>query len=332
MSVGYLEDILAQPENLARSHETFTEALQGTDLSTFDADSLVLTGMGSSYFAAMSAACGLRAAGRPAFALSATELLEPGGNLLGAAYVGISQSGKSAETVEGLSRVSAPRLSLTNDESGPLADLADVALPLGSARDTAIATLTYTATLSATAALVDSLGAPLDFDWSRLPALVSETLEESAPVANEAAELFGDMDVLDCVARGSSLASAAESALLLREAVRIPAAYMDTLQYLHGPIEVAEPGRGCIVFGSGREGRLAEDLASYGVAVLLITEASVERTHNLLVLRMPEMPDALAPILQIIPVQLLTYRMAHARGLSAHGFRHEQDDTKLKLG
>jgi fructoselysine-6-P-deglycase FrlB-like protein len=119
--------------------------------------------------------------------------------------------------------------------------------------------------------------------------------------------------------------------LLLREAVRIPAAYMDTLQYLHGPLEVAEPGRGCIVFGSGREVRLAEDLASYGMAVLLITEASVERTRNLLVFRMPEMPDALAPVVQILPVQLLTYRMARNRGLSANGFRHEQDDTKLEV-
>jgi glucosamine--fructose-6-phosphate aminotransferase (isomerizing) len=322
-----------QPANLARSREVFAQALQSADLSAFvGRHPLVLTGMGSSYFAAIPASHVLRAAGRPTFALSATELLEPGGNLLGTAYVGISQSGKSAETVEGFSRVFAPRLSLTNDGSGPLAELADVALPLGSAQDTAIATLTYTATLSATAALADSLGAPLDFDWNQLPTLASETLEESAPMANEAAELFGDMEVLDCVARGSSLASAAESALLLREAVRMPSAYMDTMQYLHGPIEVAEPGRGCIVFGSSREVRLAEDLASYGMAVLLITEASVQRTRNLLSIRMPEMPDALAPVVQILPVQLLTYRMARDRDLSADGFRHEQDDTKLEVG
>ena len=331
--MGYLEDILDQPANLARSRETFAQALQSTNLSAFvGSHSLVLTGMGSSYFAAIPASHALRAAGRPTFALSATELLEPGGNLLGTTYIGISQSGKSAETVEGFSRVSAPRLSLTNDGSGPLADLADVALPLGSAHDTAIATLTYTATLSATAALADSLGAPLDFDWSQLPTLVSETLEESAPMANEAAEIFGDMEVLDCVARGKSLASAAESALLLREAVRTPAAYMDTMQYLHGPIEVAEPGRGCIVFGSSREARLAEDLASYGMSVLLITEAPAKRTRNLLVIRMPAMPDALAPVVQILPVQLLTHRMARDRGLSADGFRHEQDDTKLEVG
>ena len=80
----------------------------------------------------MPASWSLRA-GRPAFALSATELLEPGADLLGAAYVGISQSGKSAETVKGFSRVSAPRLALTNTGRG-LSELADVSLPIGSAK------------------------------------------------------------------------------------------------------------------------------------------------------------------------------------------------------
>ena len=183
--MGFLEDILAQPQNLARSREIFTQALRGTDLSAYEADPLVLAGMGSSLFAAIPAACALRGAGRAAFALSATELLEPGGNLLGKAYVGISQSGKSAETVEALSRVSAPRLALTNTGAGPLSELADVALPIGSAEDTAIAVLTYTATLAATSVLAGALGAPLRFDWDRLPDLVGQVLEDGARAAED---------------------------------------------------------------------------------------------------------------------------------------------------
>jgi glutamine---fructose-6-phosphate transaminase (isomerizing) len=329
--VGFLEDILEQPQNLARSREIFTQALRGTDLSAFEADPLVLAGMGSSYFAAIPAACALRGAGRAAFALSATELLEPGGHLLGKAYVGISQSGKSAETVEALSRVSAPRLALTNTGAGPLSEVADVALPIGSAEDTAIAVLTYTATLAATSMLAGALGAPLDFDWDRLPDLVGKVLEDGARAAEAFAERFDGMEFLDFVGRGSSLASAAEGALLAREAVRLPAACLDTLQYLHGPLEVAEPGRGCVLFGSGREVQLAADLASYGASVLLITRASVPSTRNLRVFRIPEVPDVLTPILEMLPVQLLTHRMAGSRGLAADGFRHEQEDTKLEV-
>ena len=329
--MGFLEDILEQPQNLARSREIFTQALRGTDLSAFEADPLVLAGMGSSFFAAIPAACALRGAGRAAFALSATELLEPGGNLLGKAYVGISQSGKSAETVEALSRVSAPRLALTNTGAGPLSEVADVALPIGSAEDTAIAVLTYTATLAATGALAGALGAPLRFDWDRLPDLVGKVLEDGARAAEDFAERFDGMEFLDFVGRGSSLASAAEGALLAREAVRLPAACLDTLQYLHGPLEVAEPGRGCVLFGSGREVQLAADLASYGASVLLITRASVPSTRNLSVFRIPEVPDAITPILEMLPVQLLTHRMAGSRGLAADGFRHEQEDTKLEV-
>ena len=329
--MGFLEDILEQPQNLARSREIFTQALRGTDLSAFEADPLVLAGMGSSFFAAIPAACALRGAGRAAFALSATELLEPGGNLLGKAYVGISQSGKSAETVEALSRVSAPRLALTNTGAGPLSELADVALPIGSAEDTAIAVLTYTATLAATSVLAGALGAPLRFDWDRLPDLVGKVLEDGARAAEDFAERFDGMEFLDFVGRGSSLASAAEGALLAREAVRLPAACLDTFQYLHGPLEVAEPGRGCVLFGSGREVQLAADLASYGASVLLITRASMPSTRHLRVFRIPEVPDVLTPILEMLPVQLLTHRMAGSRGLAADGFRHEQEDTKLEV-
>ena len=131
---------------------------------------------------------------------------------------------------------------------------------------------------------------------------------------------------------GKLPASAAEGALLTREAVRLPAACLDTLQYLHGPLEVAEPGRGCVLFGSGREVQLAVDLASYGASVLLITEAPVDSTREPEVVRIPEVPDVFKPILEILPVQLLTHRMSQARGLAADGFRHEQEDTKLEVG
>lgn len=329
--MGYLEDILDQPENLERSRESFMTALGSVDLSAFEDGLLVMAGMGSSYFASIPAACGLREAGRQAFALSATELLDPGGSSLGAAYIGISQSGKSAETVEAFSKISAPRLSLTNTGSGPLSERVDMALPIGSAEDRAIAILTHTATLSAMAELAGALGAHLEFDWNRLSSLVAGVLKRSAPAAEEVAERFADIGCLDFVARGSSLGSAGEGALLMREVVRVPAAYTDTLQYLHGPVEVAERGRGCVLFGSGREVRLARDLASYGTAVLLITTASVEPAENLLVLSIPKLPNMLLPVLEILPMQLITHRMAQAQGLAADGFRNRQEDTKLSV-
>ena len=66
--------------------------------------------------------------------------------------------------------------------------------------------------------------------------------------------------------------------------------------------------------------------------MLLVTEAPVDSTENLRVVRIPEVPDVFKPILEILPVQLLTHQMSKARDLAADGFRHEQEDTKLEVG
>ncbi|WP_273847460.1 SIS domain-containing protein [Rubrobacter calidifluminis] len=326
----YLQDILDQPENIERVGRFFAAELRKLDLSRFEAGSLVFTGMGSSYFASLPAVFAARRAGRRAFALTASELLESGGDHLGDCYVGISQSGKSAETVRAFSQVEAPRLSLTNDGGGLLAEVSDQVLAIGSGRDTAVAVKTHTATICALACLVALLLGEEAPGMDRLPTLMGEVLEDSSPVAREVAETFAGMGAHpDFVGRGVSFATAEEAALLFREVTREPAASLDTLQYLHGPIEVAGNGYGCVIFGSGREVRLAEDLASYGATVLLVTTSQAHERENLRVVHLPQIEDTLLPVLEILPVQLLAYYMARARGLQADGFRHHQPDTKL---
>ena len=64
------------------------------------------------------------------------------------------------------------------------------------------------------------------------------------------------------------MASAGETALLAREGLRIPATGSETRQYLHGPLESAAPGLGCVLFGSERELELASSLVSYGASVV----------------------------------------------------------------
>lgn len=329
--MGYLEGIENQPRNLEMSARGVLSALEREDVSAFRADPLVLTGIGSSYFAASHGAWALRAAGRAAFALSSTDLLDPGAGDAAAALVGISQSGRSAETVGAFERASVPRLAVANAPSGPLQRLADVVVPLESADDHSFATQTYTATLFAMAALAGRLGGHDRFAVAELVATVEEVLERTASFADEGAALLDGARFVDFVGRGASFASAAQGALLLREVVRLPAAHMDTLQYLHGSVEVAGRGLGCVVFGSGREIRLARDLASYGTAVLLVTTEEVKGAENLLVFKVPEAEPVLLPILEILPVQLLTHRLAQAKGIPADGFRYEQDDTKLEI-
>jgi glutamine---fructose-6-phosphate transaminase (isomerizing) len=325
----FRRDVLAQPGNLERAAATFLPALGRAELRRFQVRLLVFTGMGASLPAAVPAVLLLRAAGRPALALPATEVLDEGGERLGAAYVAISQSGRSSETVAALAAVERPRLALTNAAASPLAEVADLTLPLGSAPDAGIAVLTYTASLLATAALAAALvaGEP-GLEVGRLAAAVAQVLERADPVVRRLAGRLRDARAVDLAGSGFSAASAGYGALLLREAARIPAAAFDSHQYLHGPLEAAEAGVGAVLLGDGREVGLARHLAAAGACVLLVAGGGVAAPDGVELVSLPDVPAPLRPVLEAVPLQLLAGRLARDRGLVPGRFRHHQDDTK----
>jgi glutamine---fructose-6-phosphate transaminase (isomerizing) len=212
----------------------------------------------------------------------------------------------------------------------PLAEASDAWLPLGPERDTPVATLSYTATLQALWMLCDALLGHRGSAWSALPSLAERVLESSAAPVAELAAGFAEVTALDCVGGGPGLATAREAALLGREALRLPATGMDTREYLHGPLEAVAPGFGAVIFGRGRERALAGEMASHGARVVLVSDQSaVAGGNGVSVLELPEAPAVAAPILQILPVQLLVDEVAGQRGLTIGELRRHQDDTKV---
>jgi glucosamine--fructose-6-phosphate aminotransferase (isomerizing) len=107
---------------------------------------------------------------------------------------------------------------------------------------------------------------------------------------------------------------------------------METREYLHGPLEAVGPGLGCVVFGGARERDLAAELASFGAAVALLTDAEVADRRPAAsgaTIELPQVSDLAAPILQILPVQLLVDSLARLRGLEIGKLRRHQPDTKV---
>src|SRR5205807_537462 len=206
-------------------------------------------------------------------AVSASELREASAARLGDAFVLVSQSGASVETVAALERIDgAPVVAISARGDSPLARAASLWLPLGPLPDTPVATLSYTATLQALGMLCDALLGDLVTDsvWDRLPELAAELLERCGPVVERLAEQFAQVRALDAVGGGPALASAGETMLLAREALRLPATGMETREYLHGPLEAVEPDFGCVLFGAERERELAAPLVSFGAGVRLV--------------------------------------------------------------
>jgi glucosamine--fructose-6-phosphate aminotransferase (isomerizing) len=274
----------------------------------------------------------LRAAGRRAFALQATELAEigpPPPRELADAFVLVSQSGASTETVAALERIQGvPMVAISARGDSPLAQAADAWLPLGPEPDTPVATLSYTATLQALGMLCDALLGHNGSAWSTLPSLAEQVLEASAAPAAELAVAFAQTTAMECVGGGPGLASARETALLGREALRLPATGMDTREYLHGPLEAVAPGFGAVIFGRGRERALAAEMASFGAHVALVSDQG-GAGDAVSVFEVPEVPAVAAPILQILPIQLLVDAVAGTRGLTIGELRRHQDDTKV---
>lgn len=329
----YLDSLYAQPDNLARSRDTVAAALSNLRLpATHPQVRTVFAGMGASLFACRPVVDTLRTAGQCACAVLATDAARVDPTVLGDVAVLVSQSGRSTETAEAAVRSHGlPTVGLCNDADSPVAQRVEMHLPLGSAADPPVATLTYTATLQALGLLAEHLGSPATTDWEGLPRLAQQTLEDSAATALEVAAQWQATTAIDVVASAGGMASAEATALLVREAVRIPATATDTYQFLHGPVEVAEPGRVFVIFGAGREISLAEALAGYGAHVLLVTTDHVEPAERLTVVRLPQMGPLALPVLQILPAQLLVWHLAQQRGLAIDGFRHHQDDTKLEV-
>jgi fructoselysine-6-P-deglycase FrlB-like protein len=327
-ALAFREAIEAQPAALAESRLAVSASLH--NLPDLGSGTVALVGIGASAMATLSAAVSWRGAGLNAFPVGAPELSATGP---GAAdvVVAVSLSGRSAETfaaVKGLKGI--PTVGVTNDPASPLADAVDVVIGLGCGNDSRASTVGYTSTLQALG-LMGEHWSRRRGDWAALPGLVAGVLEVNLAAVEAAAESLRNTLAVDVIAGAKSLASAGEAGLLLREGARLFTSAHETRDYLHGPIEALEPGLvGCIVVGNGREVELALTTSLHGCPTLLVTSLDDPRpAEHLSVARLPGVTGLQAVVLEVLPLQQLTWALARLRGLSVEDFRHHQNDTKL---
>ena len=242
-----------------------------------------------------------------------------------ATVIGLSQSGASPDIVEFLeaARTSGARtIAVTNQEDSPLARTAHdtVLLRAGPERSVA-ATKTYTAQLTALSLLVAEAAAnrPLLRAHRALPRLMADALEADDRLRAVARRW---RRILECLvtSRGYNYATAREAALKLKETCYVPAEPISAVDLLHGPIAVI--GRGFPVLLAVPPGRVLAGLASLAArlkdrraeTVICSSDRAVLRLAALPV-EIPRTPDErLSPHVYAIPMQLLAYHLARARG------------------
>ena len=212
----------------------------------------------------------------------------------------------------------------------PLATLTGAVLATDSGADNGASSTGYTGTLLTLGMLFDRLSGN-SFDWATLPPAVATVLSGAQQAAGQASRLLRGRTSIDIVGAGVSFANAGEAAMLIREAVRVPASGWDTLNYLHGPMESQDAATGLVAIGDGREVKIAQDVAGFGCPSVLVTRRTdVAPADRLVVISIPALGNAIADaILEIIAIQLVGDKQ-DAAGLTDITFRYRQTDTKLK--
>jgi len=328
----YLRDILAQPRALATTLEKlalpedlafFAERLREGKIRR-----ILLTGMGASFHALYPLFLRLNTCGFSTLAIETSELiysmqhwLEPTTLIVVA-----SQSGQSAEVVRLIeeNRGRAAIVAVTNAADSPLARHATALILTSAGEEFSVSCKTYVTGLMVLHAVGGALcGADpgqTREELARAAIAVSSYLDGWKQHVDAMIKQVGRVRRMFLLGRGSSLAAAGAGALILKESVRLHAEAMSGAAFRHGPLELVDDHTFALVFAGaevtrGLQAKLRDEIRHAGGTTAWIDEDAAPGPWNL-----PLTTPDTRPLLEILPVQMMTLALAAESGMEAGRF------------
>lgn len=310
---------------------------------------VVVTGCGTSETAAQGIAEILRDAARSAglsgsviVAEQAFELaLDP---LARGLVIGVSHEGGTGATNGALraSRAAGARTAVvTVSGRSPSGEVADIVIETGELDQSWCHSVGYLSPLVAGAVVGGRLsGNPLEGDAAA--AIVASGAADASGAERIAAQL-GSAAHLLVIASGSDRPAGREMALKVEEASWLPSAYRDLETFLHGHLPATGPDTGLVLIlvdragGSERMARAKQALAAAGIiglrAAAIVAEGldphlepDLTPAGRVIVRDASGLPAPVAALLgTATPLQLVTERIARARGTNPDLIRREDD-------
>jgi len=253
----------------------------------------------------------------------------------GTLFVTISQSGETADTLAALRYADelgyVGSLAICNVATSSLVRESDFSLLTMAGREIGVAsTKAFTTQLCALLLLSLVLGrrngmtdeseAQHVTDLHKLPGLVDQVLELDEAI-KELSISFADKNHALFLGRGNQYPVAKEGALKLKEISYIHAEAYPAGELKHGPLALVDDKMPVIAVAPNDEllgklkGNLAEVSARGGKLFVFADESGgFEDDGDYKLIRMPAVPDVLAPILYTVPLQLLSYHVAILKG------------------
>ena len=245
----------------------------------------------------------------------------------------VSQSGETADTLAALRYMegkAAQIVGLVNVQESSIARESDVVLPLHAGPEISVAsTKAFTCQLAILLMMAikaaqqrgHALPDGLPEDLRALPGLIHQCLSLDAQIKDAARDLAKAQDII-FLGRGVLYPLALEGALKLKELSYIHAEGYASGELKHGPIALIDEKVPVVVMAprdSLFEKTVSnmQEVMARGGKVILVTDAEGARiagdgTHE--IITMPQVPDALAPILYAVPAQQIAYYTAIAKG------------------
>jgi glucosamine--fructose-6-phosphate aminotransferase (isomerizing) len=153
---------------------------------------------------------------------------------------------------------------------------------------------------------------------SALPAKVEQVLETVEPL-RELTRKFKDVESVLFLGRHVGYPTALEGALKLKELAYMHAEGFAGGELKHGPIALIDTGTPVVAIMPAEHSVLAEKMASNiqevkarGAVVIAISEFDFVGADHLI--RIPKIDQLLQPVLAVVPLQVIAYEMAVARG------------------
>ena len=319
---AYLRDILDQPhaldETLAGLKVSENLHQLAVRLQEGKFKTVVLTGMGSSFHALHPLNIELINHGLTAIMVETSELLHYRNRLFDPTtlIVAVSQSGQSAEVVRLLeiNRGKSSVIAITNTPGSPLAEHSDATILSRAGEEFSVSCKTYLTALMALQWLGDVLcDRDLRHTQQELKAAspaVRDYLAHWKEHVQSLAQMLRGTRHLFLVGRGASLAAVGTGALIVKESDHFHAEGMSSAAFRHGPFEMLSDETFVLVFAGEHKTRdlnrrLFEDVRGQRGRAEFVGEGAAFPPCNL-----PSAPRSIHPILEILPVQMVTLALA----------------------
>lgn len=329
-----LDEILEEPQALRRVYAAYVESenpslIQAAALLQRSSP-IYFSGMATSDYASWPSSILLSQNGVSNFTYDVSELLyfHMGSLRPGSCLTLVSQSGNSAEIAHILEELHdrLPVVGVYNYDDSTLSKAAQVGLPILAGPQLACGSKTNLSSIAVLLLLAEkTLGHDLKQPGEVLLSVANDierSFDDWERRLNPAVNFLEDSPYTVFVGRGPSRASAMFTSVLFREVPKVVAEGMGAAAFRHGLREMIKPQHRLVIFAPQSPSlpmlvRLAKDLIDIDVPVLMISNADigVDLGKKFLLIKTTPEPELWAPLVDMVPMQLVGYMLARRLGL-----------------